>query len=118
MAIVGVFALGVGVVDNEPYSWPRSALWSFGRPLEHFQIAVGVAECKNWMAADESINADHFARTVVDELDFGCLHEHRLTIVQVIFNDAAAADDLLGRNAVGPFDPRPHELDTAARDDK
>ena len=40
-AIVGIFALGVGVVDDE--AEPRRPC-SPGRPLQHLQVAVGVAE--------------------------------------------------------------------------
>ena len=49
---------------------------------------------------------------------FGSLISTGLPSFHLEFDDAAAADDLLGRNAVRLLDPRPHELDAAAGDDE
>ena len=57
-AVVGPFALGVGVVDE-----PHEARARSGRgPLEHLLIAVGVAEGEDRAAADEAVDADRLAR--------------------------------------------------------
>jgi hypothetical protein len=40
------------------------------RPLQHFEIAVGIAECRDRTAADELIDADRLASLVVDEIEF------------------------------------------------
>ena len=46
------------------------------------------------------------------------LHQDGLAVAQLELQLAGAADDLLGRNAVDPLGPRPHELDAAAGDDE
>ena len=48
----------------------------------------------------------------------GEAHEYRLSVEQLEFGFAAAADDLLWRNSIGLVRPGAHEVDTAARDDK
>ena len=40
-------------------------------PLQHLQVAVGVAEGDDRAAADEPVDADGLAGAVVDELDLG-----------------------------------------------
>ena len=65
------------------------------------------------------VDADRLARPVVDELDLGLLHQHRLVgRLHHVLRDAGRAHHLLRRNAVGALGPRPHELDAAARDDE
>ena len=56
--------------------------WTFARgdPLEHLQVAVGIAERGNWPAADEFVDADGFAGTVVHEVDLGELDQHQLPL--------------------------------------
>ena len=48
---------------------------------------------------------------------FGSLHEHGPAVAHLELHLAAAADHLLGRDAVDLLRPRAHELDAAARDD-
>ena len=55
---------------------------------------------------------------VINEVDFREAQEHRLAIAHFIFRLDAAADDLLGWDAINLLRPRPHELDAAAGDDK
>ena len=57
-AVVGPLALGVGVVDERPKRAPAAG----GRPLEHLQVAVGVAEGGDRAAADVLLDADRLAR--------------------------------------------------------
>jgi hypothetical protein len=38
------------------------------RPLQHFEIAVGIAECRDWAAADVLIDANRLAGPVIDEI--------------------------------------------------
>src|SRR5262245_748730 len=96
----------------------RVAFRSLRGPLQHLQVAIRVAESKDWVPTNESVDADRFARAVVDELDFRFFEEQRLAVVPFVFDDAAATDDLLRRNSVRLLNPRPHEFDTAARDDE
>src|SRR5215213_8485166 len=106
------------MVDDEPYSWPGSTLRPLGRPLKHFQVTVRVAESKDRMAPNEPVDADRFAGSIVDELDLRRLEQNGLTIIPLIFDDAAATNNLFGRDAIGGFNPRPHELNAAARHDE
>ena len=101
-AIVGPLALCVGVVDEERE--PRAD--ARGRPLEHLQVAVGVAECCDGTAADVLVDAERFARIVVDEVDLRQEHDHRLAAAHFELRLHAAADDLLGRDAIDLFRPR------------
>ena len=74
---------------------------------EHLQVAVGVAEGEDRPAADEAVDADRLAGAVVDELDLRQLHQHRLAVrASSNLRHAAAADDLLGRDAVDLLGPR------------
>ena len=50
--------------------------------------------------------------------DLGQAHQHRLAVAQLVLRLDAAADDLLGRDAVDLLGPRPHELDAPAGDDE
>ena len=75
IAVVGVFALGVGVVDDEAQG--RGAVLHRG-PLEHLQVAIRVAEGDDRAAADEAVDADRFARPVVDKVDFRHAEQDRL----------------------------------------
>ena len=66
-----------------------------------------------------AVDADRLARAVVDEVDLGQLHAAPASPSRISNRVLPlAADDLLGRNAVDPFGPRPHELDAAAGDDE
>ncbi len=113
LAVVRPLAVGVGVVDDEPEPSSRPG----GGPLQHLEIAVGIAESRDGSAADELVNTDGLAGLVVDEVELGQAHEHRSALAHFELHLDAAADDLLGRNAVDTLGPRPHELDASARDD-
>ena len=52
------------------------------------------------------------------KFDFRESDEHRLAVAHFEFRLDAAADDLLGRNAVDALGPGAHELDAAAGDDE
>ena len=71
-----------------------------GRPLEHLQVAVGVAESSDRAPADVRVDADRLACLVIDEVDLGQAHEHRLAVAHFEFRLDAAADHLLGRDAI------------------
>jgi len=113
LTIVGIFAVGIGVMDDEAETRPRTG----GGPLDHLQVAVGVAESGDGPPADVHLNADGFTRLVVDKVDFRQPHQHGRAVAQLETGLDAAADDLLGRNAVDLFRPGAHELDAAAGHD-
>src|ERR1700754_2925122 len=74
--VVGVFARGVRVVHDAGKARARACRG----PLQHLQIAVGVAESEDRAAADEAVDAYRLAGPVIDELDFRLLHQHRLAV--------------------------------------
>src|SRR4051812_44726628 len=112
LAVVGPLAVGIGVMHDAH----EARTIARGGPLQHLQIAVGVAEGKDGTPADMLLDTGWLAGLVVDEIDLGQLHEHRPCVAQLKLELAAAADYLLGRNAIDLLDPRAHEFDTAAGD--
>src|SRR5262245_53673828 len=88
------------------------------RPFQQLLIAVGVAECGDWAAADMTLNPNRLAVLVVDYIDRGQLHQHRLAITHLVLKFHAAADYLLRRDAIDFFRPRAHELDAAPGDNE
>ena len=80
VAVVGPFALGVGVVDDEAEARRRCRR---SVHCEHLQVAVGVAEGGDRAAADVLLDADGLAGLVVDEVDLRQPHEHRLAVAQL-----------------------------------
>ena len=64
LTIVGPFALSIGVV----YENAKTGSVTGGRPLEHLEVAVGVAEGGDRPAADVRVDADWLAFFVVDEV--------------------------------------------------
>src|SRR5262245_43787316 len=114
VAVVGVFALGIGVVHDAHETRARAARGIF----KHLLVAIGVAEGEDRATADEAVDADRLAVSVVDELDLGRLHQNRLAADHLELRHAARTDYLLGRDAVDLVGPRPHEVDAAARHDE
>src|SRR5690349_25096802 len=86
-------------------------------PLEHLEVAVGVAERGDGPPADHLVNADRFTGVVIDEVDGWQAAQHRLAVSDGVLDLDPAADDLLRWDAVDALDPGPHELDAAARHD-
>jgi len=62
-AIVSPFPGSIGM-DKEA----EARTGARGGPLKHLEIAIGVSECGERPAADESLNADSFAFAIADEL--------------------------------------------------
>jgi hypothetical protein len=60
------FPIGVVVVNDEAQARASTG----GRPFQHSEIAVGVAERQNGPAADMLVDADRLPGLVVDEIDF------------------------------------------------
>ena len=115
--VVGVFAFGVGVVDEEGEARAEGGV-AGGGVLEHLEVAVGVAEGHDGAFSDDAVDGLGFAGAVVDEFDFGFLDEEGGVAAHLEGRDAAAADDLFGRDAVGLLGKAAHEFDTAAGDDE
>src|SRR5437868_10606775 len=114
LAVVCPFPLGVVMMDVKTKARARTG----SRPLEHLQVAVGISERGDGTAADVHLDANGFARFVVNELNFGWLPEYRLAVAQLELQFAGAADDLLRRNAIDLVRKSAHKLDATAGDDE
>ena len=112
-AVVGILALGVGVVDDEH----QACAGTRGRPLQHLLVAVGVAKCSDGATADVLIDADGFAGTIVDEVQVRQASEIGFAINDLEFGFDGASDDLLWWNPIRLFSPGPHKFDSSAGDD-
>ena len=111
--VIRPLAIGIGVVHIQ-----REAPAFAGRsPLQHLQVAIGIAESGDRTAADMLVDGHRLALLVIDEIEFGKTRQDRYTVTHLEFGLDAATDDLFGRNAVNGFGPGTHELDTAARND-
>lgn len=75
------------------------------RPLEHLEIAVGIAERRNWPPTDHLVDADRLASTIVNMVDFCEPQQYGDALWLVVFHLDAAADDLLWWNSVDALDP-------------
>src|SRR5690606_25200353 len=112
--VVGVFADGVGVVDDQA----EAGAVAGGGPLEHLEVAVGVAEGEDGTLADEALDADGLAGFVVHEVRLRQPHKGWLAVDLLELHFDAGAYDLRGGNAVDAIGPRTHKVDAAARDDE
>src|SRR5208283_5662006 len=112
--VVGVFAYRIGMMDKQA----KAGASRNRRPLQHFEIAVGIAECRDRAAADELIDADRLASLVVDEIEFRQTEKLRFAIAYLELSLDGRSHDLFRRHAIDPLGPRPHELDAATRHDK
>ncbi len=114
VAVVGVLAHGVGMVDEEH----ETRAGAGGGPLEHLLIAVGVSEGGDGTLADEGVDTDGLARAVVDEADLWEAHDDGCSVLSFKLGLHGCADDLVGRDAVSFVGPGAHESDFAAGDDE
>src|SRR5687768_16129030 len=89
-----------------------------GGPLQHLQVAIGIAEGSERTVPALSLDADRYSRLVVHQVDFGQLHQHRDTVTKLVPELATAPDYLLRRDAVHLLGPGSHELDPAAGHDE
>src|SRR3954452_24032481 len=92
--------------------------FAFGGPFEHLAIAIRVAERHHGPAANELVDADGLAGAIVDEINLRFFEKLRLAVAHLVFDNTAAADDLLRWNSINFWDPRTHELDATARDNE
>src|SRR5215469_5324966 len=82
-------------------------------PFQHLLITIGISECSDWPATNKYLNADWLSLFVIDKLHFGQSQQLWFPIPDVVLHFAAAADDLLRRNAVSLFGKATHELNAA-----
>src|SRR5580658_2532505 len=88
---------------DEPHEARAAASRS---PLQHLQVAVGIAEGEYRPAADEALDAHGLARPIVDEIDLRQINQRRTPVaVHLELQAAGRTDDLLRRNAVGLLSP-------------
>ena len=116
LAVVGPFALGVGVVDDQSQ---KRAPVPGGRPLR--ASAGRRRSCRTRRSAGGRCAAG--CRPACPSLSSmksisGSLTQHGLAVAHLELHLAAAADDLLGRNAIHLLGQGAHELDAAAGDDE
>ena len=113
-AVVRPLARRIGVMDQdaEAGALPR------GRPREHLEVAVRVAERDARAHADAGGDPNGLPLAIVDEVDLAGLDDRRHAVAQFVAVLGRASDDLVGRNAVDLARERAHEVDAAARDDE
>ncbi len=71
-----------------------------GGPFEQLKIAVGVSKCSDRPTSDVPLDADGFPFLVVIEDEFGSFYDDGNAVAEFVFESAAGADDLLGRDAI------------------
>ena len=67
---------------------------SGSRPLQHLQVAVGVAERRQGSSADLLVYGNWRAFFVVVEVEFGQADKYRLTVAHLVLHLNAAANHL------------------------
>ncbi|MCY1344843.1 hypothetical protein D9M69_308900 [compost metagenome] len=88
-----------------------------GGPLQHLQVAVGVAEGEDRPAADDRIDAHRLAGAVVVVGELGLAQDRQRAVLVLQFGDEGGADHLLRGDAVDLLGEGAHEGDLAAGDD-
>ncbi|MNJ34819.1 hypothetical protein D3C77_295440 [compost metagenome] len=86
-------------------------------PLQHLQVAVGVAKRQDRSTTNDSVDADRLARAIIVVEYLGQALDGQRALVVVKARVQGRADHLLRGNAIDLFSERPHESDFAARDD-
>ena len=114
VAVIGIFAVRIVMMDDQTEARSRSA----SDPFEHREIAVRIAKGGDGTPPDMGVDRDGLAFLVAKEVQLGLAHERRLAVLDDISGDDAAADHLLGRNAIDGIAEGAHELDAAAGDDR
>src|SRR4051812_44621188 len=114
LPVVGPLTLSISMMDVKAIA--RTG--RLARPLQHLQVAVGVAERGNRPATDMLLDADGLAGLVVDEIGLRQLNENRLSPPDLELQFAAAADHLFRGDAIHLFAEDAHEADSAAGDNK
>src|ERR1035437_6712747 len=100
------------------YEQPQSRSGAGGTPLEHLQVAVRVAKCGDGLSSDVLVDGHGFADVVVDKIQLWEPGQAGNAADHLKLGDDAAADDLLGRNAVDLLCPDAHKLNSPSGDDK
>ena len=91
-----------------------------GADVIHSSISKSPSELPkagNRTAADGLMDADGLTRMIVDEIDLRKPEQDGHPAADLVIHLRTAANNLFRGNPVDTFDPRPHELDTAAGDD-
>src|SRR5262245_12742029 len=84
------------------------------RPLQHFEIAVGIAERRNRTSPYLLVDSERLSRLGVVEVDVGQPEKRGRAVLDLKPGLDRRSDNLLRRHSVDPFGPWPHELDAAA----
>ena len=79
VGIVGVFAIGVCVVDDQA----KAGMWIVdGDVLKHRLIAIGITKSCNRATTNELVNANGFALLVIDKDRVEGFHQHRFSVAK------------------------------------
>ena len=111
--VIGPFTFGVGVVHQPHQARARAC----GSPLEHLQVAVGVAEGEDRPAANHAVDAHRLVGAVIVMGDFGGAQDGRLAVLELVFGDKRGADHLLRRDAIDLLGKYAHKAGIAAGND-
>ena len=79
---VVVLACGVAVVNKDHQAKPGTT----GGPLQHLQVAVGVAEGGDWPLTDELLDGGGLALFVVEEVELRKPDDDRYAVPQLVRN--------------------------------
>jgi hypothetical protein len=82
------------VVDVEREPWPLPS----SRPLQHLQVAVGVAKRGQRSPTELLVDRNRLALLVVEEIELGQADKHRLAVTHLVLDLDAATDHLFGRD--------------------
>src|SRR5262249_9102345 len=104
-------AIRIGMVHDQTES---GAIAHHRRPLQHLEIAVGIAEGSNRTSADMLVYADRLSRPVVDEVDLRQTKQGWRAVAHLEPCLDRRANDLVGESAVALLAPGPHELDASS----
>lgn len=113
VAIIGPFSLGIRVMHQQT---EPSAVTGC-RPLQHLQIAVGVTERRDGATADATVDGNRLALLVINEVDLRETNDDRIAVAELKLRLHAAANHLLGRNAVDLLGEDTQELNATAGSD-
>ena len=107
-------ALGIVVADDQTERRPVSG----SRVLQHLQVPVRVPGGENGLFPNILIDPHGFTGLVVDKIELGQLADHRVAVIVVELGLDAAADHLMGRDAVSLLHPGTHEVYATTGNDK
>jgi hypothetical protein len=114
VSVIGVFAPGVSVMDDETESHCTGS----SCPLKHLEVPIRVTKRGDRPLAYVLIDSDRLASLIIDKVNLWEPKQKWLTITHLKSSLNRRPDDLFGRDPVDPICPRAHEFDSASRDNE